>query len=96
MAVDTVSIDKYIVFRGYPLLRCSNNFMAYGDLNGHAFAEIVILGEQGGAEYPGMTMVTIKSTAQGNEVLRPNEFKNGLWEALEYSYEQIERFNKKN
>lgn len=95
MAADALNIDKYVVFKGYPLVQCSNNFMVYGSLSEQAFAEIVILGEQNGANYPGMTMVTIKTTAPGNEVLRPNEFKNGLWEALEYSYEQIERFNKK-
>ncbi len=90
------NIDNYVVFKGHPLVMCQNNVMAYGDLNGSAFAEMVVLGGGEGAAYPGMMMVTIKSTSAGNEVLRQNEFKNGLWEALDYAYEQVERFNKKN
>ncbi len=90
-----LNIDNYVVFKGHPLVQCKNNVMAYGDLSGAAYAEIIILGGGEGAAYPGMVMVTIKSTAAGNDILRQNEFKNGLWEALDYSYEQIERFNKK-
>lgn len=97
----SVNVDKYVTFRGHPLVLCDNNFIVYGNLSEQAFAEIIIMGEQEikngetSVTVPGMMMVTIKSTKDGNEVLRANEFKNGLWEALDYSYEQIERFNRK-
>ncbi len=94
--MSAMNIDNYVVFKGIPLVMCQNNVMAYGDLSGTAFAEMVVLGGGEGTAYPGMMMVTIKSTSAGNEVLRQNEFKNGLWEALDYAYAQIERFNKKN
>ena len=84
-------IKNYAVFKGHPLVLCNNNAMVYGNLNGKAFAEIIVLT----GNVSETMMVTIKSTAEGNEVLRPNEFKNGIAEALEYSYEQIERYNKK-
>lgn len=85
-----IKIDKYKVFNGRPLVMCKNNTMIYGDLNEKAYAEIIMLGP----DVEGMLMVTVKDS-KTNEVLRPNEFKNGMFEALEYSCEQIERFNKK-
>jgi hypothetical protein len=39
-------------------------------------------------------MVTIIDS-KTKEVLLPNTFKNGMYEALEHACEQIERFNKK-
>ncbi len=93
--MSAATVNNYVLFKGHPLVMCQNNFMAYGNLDGAAFAEMIVLGGGEGSAYPGMVMVTIKSTEKGNEVLRQNEFKNGLWEALEYAYEQIERFNKK-
>ena len=44
---------------------------------------------------PDMIMVTIKSTDGKQTTLRPQEFKKGLYEALEYSMLQISFFNKK-
>ncbi len=85
-----MKIDNYAVFKGRPLVMCKNNTMIYGDLEEKAYAEIVMLGDN----VEGMLMVTILD-AQSKEVLRPNEFKNGIYEALEYSCEQIDRYNKK-
>ncbi len=84
-------ITNYVVYKGHPVVLCENNALAYGDLNKKAFAEMIMLA----GDAAGPIMVTIKSTAAGNEVLRANEFKNGMFEALEYSFEQIERYNKK-
>ncbi len=85
-----IKIEKYKVFNGRPLVMCKNNTMIYGNLNEKAYSEIIMLG----SDVEGMLMVTIKDS-KSNEVLRPNEFKTGMFEALEYSCEQIERFNKK-
>lgn len=85
-----VKLEKYKVFNGRPLVMCKNNTMIYGNLNEKAYSEIIMLGEN----VEGMLMVTVKE-CKTNEVLRPNEFKNGLYEALVYSCEQIERFNQK-
>lgn len=99
--MNTVNVDNYVTFRGHPLVLFDNNFIAYGNLSEQAFAEIIIMGNReikngdAAVTVPGMMMVTIKSTKNGNEVLRANEFKTGLWEALDYAYEQIERFNRK-
>lgn len=84
-------IKNYTVYKSKPIVMFSqNNTIIYGDMNEKAFAEIVVLGE----DVTGMLMVTIKST-ENKSVLRANEFKNGLQEALDYSCEQIERYNKK-
>lgn len=84
------NIDNYAVFKGRPLVMCKNNTMIYGDLKEKAYAEIIMLGE----DVEGMLMVTILAT-ETKEVLRPNDFKSGLYDALEYACEQIERYNKK-
>ena len=84
-------IKNYTVYKSKPVVMFSqNNTIIYGDMNEKAFAEIVVLGK----DVTGMLMVTIKST-ENKSVLRANEFKNGLQEALDYSCEQIERYNKK-
>ena len=83
-------IKNYTVFKERPLVMCKNNTMIYGDLNEKAYAEIVMLMDN----VEGMLMVTIKASGS-NDVLRPNEFKQGIHEALEYACEQIERYNKK-
>ena len=84
-------IKNYTVYKSKPVVMFSqNNTIIYGDMNEKAFSEIVVLGE----DVTGMLMVTIKST-ENKSVLRANEFKNGLQEALDYSCEQIERYNKK-
>ena len=85
-----IKIEKYKVFNGRPLVMCKNNTMIYGNLNEKAYSEIIMLGP----DVEGMLMVTIKDS-KSNEVLRPTEFKTGMFEALDYSCEQIERFNKK-
>ena len=85
-----IKIDKYKVFNGRPLVMCKNNTMIYGDLNEKAYAEIIMLG----ADVEGMLMVTIIDS-KTKEVLLPNTFKNGMYEALEHACEQIDRFNKK-
>lgn len=84
-------ITNYVIYKGHPVVLCENNAMAYGDLSKKAFAELILLA----GDASGPIMVTVKSTAAGNETLRPNEFKNGMFEALEYAYEFIEFFNKK-
>ncbi len=89
MATD--KITNYVVYKGHPVVLFEGNAMAYGDLSKKAFADIVLLA----GDAAGPIMVTIKSTAGGNAILRANEFKNGIFEALEYAYEQIERYNKK-
>ena len=84
-------IKNYTVYKSKPIVMFSqNNTIIYGNMNERAYAEIVVLG----ADVSGMLMVTVKST-EDKSVLRPNEFKNGLSEALDYSCEQIERYNKK-
>ena len=83
-------IKNYAVFRERPLVMCANNTMVYGNMNEQAYAEIIMLMDS----VEGMLMVTIK-TCGTDEILRPNEFKQGLYEALEYSCEQIDRYNKK-
>ena len=85
-----VDIKNYAVFKERPLVMCKNNTMIYGNLNEKAYAEIIMLMDN----VEGMLMVTIKASGS-NEVLRPNEFKNGIHEALEYSCLQIDRYNKK-
>ena len=85
------NIQSYAVFKERPLVLCNNNFMVYGNLSEKAFAEICLLT----GDVKGMMMVTIKSTDEGNAVLRENEFKTGLYQALEYACEQIERYNRK-
>ncbi len=85
-----IKLEKYKVFNGKPLVMCKNNTMIYGNLNEKAYSEIIMLGEN----VEGMLMVTIKE-CKTDVILRPNEFKNGLYEALIYSCEQIERFNQK-
>ena len=85
------NITNYVVYKGHPVVLCENNALAYGDLSKKAFAEMIMLA----GDAAGPIMVTIKSTASGNDVLRANEFKNGMFEALEYASEQIERYNKK-
>ena len=84
-------ITNYVVYKGHPIVLCENNALAYGDLSKKAFADMILIA----GDASGPIMVTIKSTAEGNTVLRANEFKNGMFEALEYAYEQIERYNKK-
>lgn len=83
-------IKNYTVFGGRPLVMCKNNTMIYGNLSEKAYAEIIMLMDN----VEGMLMVTIKASGS-NEILRPNEFKQGIHEALEYACEQIERYNKK-
>ncbi len=84
-------ITNYVVYKGHPVVLCENNALAYGDLNKKAFAEMILIA----GDAAGPIMVTVKSTSEGNAVLRANEFKNGMFEALEYAYEQIERYIKK-
>lgn len=84
-------ITNYVVYKGHPIVLCENNAMAYGDISKKSFAELILLA----GDASGPIMVTIKSTAEGNAILRQNEFKNGIYEALEYAYEFIEFFNKK-
>ena len=83
-------IKNYAVFKDRPLVMCKNNTMIYGNMNEKAYSEIIMLGP----DVEGMLMVTIKACGS-NEVFRPNDFKNGIYEALEYSCEQIDRYNKK-
>ena len=85
------NITNYVVYKGHPVVLCENNAMAYGDLSKKAFAEMILFT----GDAAGPIMVTIKSTASGNAPLRNGELKNGMYEALEYAFEQIERFNKK-
>ena len=83
-------IKNYAVFNGRPLVMCKNNTMIYGNLTEKAYAEIIMLGDN----VEGMLMVSIKASSS-NEILRTNEFKTGIHEALEYSCLQIDRYNKK-
>ena len=83
-------IKNYAVFNGRPLVMCANNTMIYGNLTEKAYAEIIMLGP----DVEGMLMVTIKECGTDN-VLVPNDFKNGLYDALQHACEQIDRFNKK-
>ena len=90
------NIENYVTFKGLPLVKFGENFMIYGDMEQKAYADIIIVGpSENKEEYPGATMVTIKSTTEKDKVLRDNEFKNGMWETLNYAYEQIMRFNNK-
>lgn len=102
MSENVKDINNYLVYQGKPLVR-NGPTMVYGSFNEAAYADMIILSETDetatdGTKHkvPDNIMVTIKSTDNAKDnVLRPQEFRKGLYDALDYSYTQIERFNKK-
>ena len=99
---DNKIIENYVLYQGRPLIK-NKSSMIYGSFNEAAYADMIILNETeektpdgNTVMVPSMIMVTIMSTDKTQlQPLRPQEFCNGLAEALEYSIAQIERFNKK-
>ena len=99
---DTQKIENYVLYQGRPLIR-NGQTMVYGSFKEAAYADMIILNdkEEKAADgtvlmVPDMIMVTIMSTDKTQLApLRPQEFHQGLADALEYSITQIERFNKK-
>ena len=71
-----IKIENFKVFNGRPLVMCKSNTMIYGDLNEKAYAEIIML-----ANAEGPMIVTIKDS-KTNDILLPNVFKTGMYEAL--------------
>ena len=101
MADNVKKIENYITYQGKPLVR-NGNSMIYGSFKEAAYADMIIFNEIDGKasdgtvhKVPNTIMVTIKSTDASGATLRPQEFRTGLADALDYSYTQIERFNKK-
>ena len=102
MAENVKLVGNYLVYQGRPLVR-NDKSMVYGSFKEAAYADMIILTEKeeiasDGKKYtvPDMIMVTILPTEKGKtEALRNQEFKQGLYNALEYSITQIERFNRK-
>jgi len=96
-------IENYVLYQGRPLVK-NGPTMVYGSFKEAAYADMIVLNETeektaDGATVmvPNMIMVTIMSTDKTQLApLRPQEFHQGLYDALEYSITQIERFNKKN
>ncbi len=99
---ENVKIDNYVVYQDKPLVR-NGQTMVYGSFKEAAYADMIVLNEKeevatDGKKYmvPDNIMVTIMSTDRSQTApLRPQEFRHGLYDALDYSYTQIERFNKK-
>ncbi|MBQ9117310.1 MAG: hypothetical protein IJY04_09825 [Clostridia bacterium] len=99
---DTKKITNYILYQDRPLIR-NGQTLVYGSFSESAYADMIILSEKEEKtpsgeviEVPDMIMVTIMSTDKTQLApLRPQEFHQGLSDALEYSITQIERFNKK-
>ena len=99
---DKQMIENYVLYQGRPLIR-NGQTMVYGSFKEAAYADMIILTdkEEKAADgtvlaVPDMIMVTIMSTDKTQITpLRPQEFQQGLANALEYSITQIERFNKK-
>lgn len=95
-------IDNYVLYNGRPLIR-NGQTIVYGSFKEAAYADMIILSDKeekaadGTVVYvPDMIMVTIMSTDKTQTIpLRPQEFHQGLADALDYSITQIERFNKK-
>ena len=102
MAENATTIENYLLYKGRPLVR-KDQTLIYGSFKEKAYADMVILSEkeelaEDGSKHtvPDMIMVTILSTDKNvTAPLRTQEFKTGLYSALEYSSEQIDRFNKK-
>ncbi|MBR2459857.1 MAG: hypothetical protein IKB34_01315 [Clostridia bacterium] len=99
---EVTKIKNYILYEGRPLIR-NGQTLVYGSFSEAAYADMIILNEKQEKtpegeviEVPDMIMVTIMSTDKSQLApLRPQEFHQGLADALEYSITQIERFNKK-
>ena len=94
-------IENYVLYQGRPLIK-NGQSMVYGSFKEAAYADMIVMSEteEKAADgstvmVPGMIMVTIKSTGADQKILRPQDFKNGLYETLDYSITQIEFFNKK-
>lgn len=102
MSDNVKKIDNYLVYNEKPLVKNGPN-MVYGNFTEAAYADMIILSEKeevatDGTKHsvPDNIMVTILSTDKSvTAPLRATEFRRGLYDALEYSYTQIERYNSK-
>lgn len=81
--MNTISNDKYIMFRGKPLVR-EGNQLCYGDMDDKyvLFLGIMTTKKVGGKELPDQVLIQIQST-DDKKVVKFG-MKNGLHEAFEY------------
>ena len=92
--MNTISNDKYIMFRGKPLVR-EGNQLCYGDMNDKyvLFLGIMTTKEVDGKQLPDQVLVQIQST-DDKKVVKFG-MKNGLYEAFEYGLIWLETELKK-
>ena len=81
--MNTINNDKYIMFRGKPLVR-EGNQLCYGDMNEKyvLFLGIMTTKKVGDKELPDQILIQIQST-DDKKVVKFG-MKNGLHEAFEY------------